>query len=156
MTGDLVKGAVGGVLATAVMSAVMLAGSRMGLMPDQPPKRIARAFLPGHRNRPKRGEGTLGAIAHVGFGTVCGALFAAACRGRRAPLGVGVGYGLAIWFVSYEGWVSGLGILPPASGDRPGRPAVMAAGHVVYGAVLTLAVNGLNAGCPRAPVGGAG
>lgn len=146
MTGDLVKGAAGGVLATAAMSAVMLAGSRMGLMPDQPPKRIVRAFLPGHRHRPKRGERALGAIAHVGFGTACGALFAAACRGRRAPLGAGVGYGLAIWFASYEGWVSRLGILPPVSGDRPGRPAVMAAGHVVYGAVLTLAVNGLNAG----------
>ncbi|GLK14590.1 hypothetical protein GCM10017600_80020 [Streptosporangium carneum] len=134
-----------GVLATAVMSTVMLAGDRAGLMPDQPPRRIARAFMPGHRHRPKRGEGVLGAISHFGFGGVCGALFALPWEGRRAPLTVGVGYGLAIWLVSYQGWVPALGILPPISSDRPGRPVVMAAGHVVYGVVLALAVNGLNA-----------
>ncbi|MDP9865946.1 MULTISPECIES: DUF6789 family protein [Streptosporangium] len=143
MTRDLVNGAAGGVLATAVMSAVMLAGDRAGLMPDQPPKRIARAFLPGHRHRPKRGEGALGAITHFGFGAACGALYALTCGRRRPPVALGVAYGLAIWLVSYQGWVPRLGILPPISGDRPGRPAVMAAGHAVYGAVLALVVNGL-------------
>ncbi|WP_031172387.1 DUF6789 family protein [Streptosporangium roseum] len=144
MTRDLVNGAVGGVLATAAMSVVMLAGDRMGLMPDQPPKRIARAILPGHLHRPKSGEGVLGAITHFGFGAACGALYALVRGRRRTPILLGAGYGLAIWFVSYEGWVPRLGILPPVSGDRPGRPAVMAAGHVVYGTVLVLAVNRLN------------
>ncbi|WP_433242830.1 DUF6789 family protein [Streptosporangium sp. CA-135522] len=147
---NLVNGAVGGVLATAAMSGVMRAGSRAGLMSDQPPKRIARAFLPGHRHRPKSGEGVLGAITHFGFGAACGALFALACGRRRAPVALGVGYGLAIWLVSYEGWVPRLGILPPISGDRPGRPAVMATGHVVYGAALALAVNRLGGAGRRA------
>jgi len=35
-----------------------------------------------------------------------------------------------------------LGVLPPIDEDQPGRQAVMAAGHVVYGAMLALAVNG--------------
>lgn len=144
MVRELTNEAVGGALATAAMSAVMLAGSRMGLMPDQPPKRIARAFLPGRKHRPKPGEGVLGAVTHVGFGAVCGTLLALVCRRRRPPALLGVGYGLAIWLVSYQGWVPRMGILPPISADRPGRPVVMATGHVVYGAVLVLAVNHLN------------
>ncbi|MGJ6960394.1 DUF6789 family protein [Streptosporangium sp. G11] len=143
MTHDLIRGAEGGVLATAAMSAVMLAGDRAGLMGDQPPKRIARAFLPGHRHRPKPGEGVLGAVAHFGFGAACGAAFALLHGRRRAPVTLGVAYGLAIWFVSYQGWVPKLGILPPIAQDRPGRQAVMATGHVVYGAMLALAVNAL-------------
>ncbi|MFI6512216.1 DUF6789 family protein [Streptosporangium sp. NPDC050855] len=141
---DLVKGAAGGVLATAAMSAVMLAGDRAGLMGDQPPKKIVRAFMPGYRHRPKRGEGVLGALTHFAFGSACGAAFGAFFGKERAPLPVGVGYGLAIWVVSYQGWVPMLGIMPPISDDRPGRPAVMAAAHVVYGATLTLAVNGMS------------
>ncbi|MGC5015414.1 DUF6789 family protein [Streptosporangium sp. DT93] len=140
---DLVRGAVSGVLATTAMSAVMLAGDRAGLMPDQPPKRIVRAVLPGHRHRPKPGEKALGALTHVAFGTACGAAFGALCGRRRASVTLGVGYGLAIWVVSYQGWVPMTGILPPISDDRPGRPAVMAAAHVVYGAALALAVNGI-------------
>ncbi len=140
---DLVRGAESGVLATAAMSAVMLAGDRAGLMSDQPPKRIVRALLPGHGHRPKRGERVLGALAHFGFGAAGGAAFALLCGGRRAPVTLGVTYGLAIWFVSYQGWVPKLGVLPPIPEDRPGRQAVMAAGHVVYGATLALAANGL-------------
>ncbi|MFF5209032.1 DUF6789 family protein [Streptosporangium sp. NPDC000396] len=144
MTQDLVKGAVAGTAATALMSAVMLAGDRAGLMPDQPPKRITRALLPGHKHRPKPGERVLSAIAHFGFGAAFGSLFSLLHRGRRAPILLGVGYGLAIWFVSYQGWVPRLGILPPISEDLPERQAVMAAGHVVYGTALALAVNRLN------------
>jgi hypothetical protein len=44
--------------------------------------------------------------------------------------------GLAVWAVSYQGWIPALGILPKASEDRPARPAVMVTAHVVYGAVL--------------------
>ncbi|GAB2444794.1 DUF6789 family protein [Streptosporangium sandarakinum] len=146
---NLVRGAVAGAGATAVMSVVMLAGQRAGLMPDQPPKRIARAVLPGHRHRPKPGEKALGTIAHFGFGAACGSLLALLRGGRRAPVTLGAGYGLAIWLVSYQGWVPGFGILPPISGDRPGRPAVMAAGHVVYGTVLAVLLDRLRRGPER-------
>ncbi|MBB2911097.1 hypothetical protein FHS43_002362 [Streptosporangium becharense] len=156
MKRDLVKGAAGGAFATAVMSVVMLAGTRAGLMPDQPPKRIARAFLPGYKHRPKQGEGVLGAVTHFGFGSGCGALLALASGGRRVPVALGAAYGLAIWVVSYQGWVPGLGILPPISRDRPGRPAVMAAGHVVYGTMLALAVNRLRAAPQDGPGTGGG
>lgn len=145
MTGrGLVEGGVGGAVATAAMSAVMLAGSRAGLMEDQPPKHIVRAALPGHARRRKPGEGVLAALAHFGFGITAGALYRLVSRGRRTPVPMGVGYGLAIWLASYQGWVPGVTVLPPISDDRPGRPAVMAAGHVVYGAVLAAVLNGFH------------
>ncbi|MER7128451.1 DUF6789 family protein [Streptosporangium saharense] len=142
MTGrGLVEGGVGGAVATAAMSAVMLAGSRAGLMEDQPPKHIVRAALPGHAHRRKPGEGALAALAHFGFGITAGALFRLVSKGRRTPVPVGIGYGLAIWLASYQGWVPGVTVLPQISDDRPGRPAVMAAGHVVYGVVLATVLN---------------
>ncbi|MEV5555478.1 DUF6789 family protein [Nonomuraea wenchangensis] len=145
MLRNVMKGALGGTAATATMSLVMMAGSRMGLMPDQPPKRIVRAMLPGHRHRPKRGEGVAGALAHFGFGITAGSLYGLLTRGRHAPAPLGAGYALAIWFSSYEGWVPQLGILPPARRDRRGRMAVMVAGHLVYGTTLALTLNRLNA-----------
>ncbi|MEV4094190.1 DUF6789 family protein [Streptosporangium saharense] len=142
MTGrGLVEGGVSGAVATAAMSAVMLAGSKVGLMKDQPPKHLVRAALPGHSRRRKPGEGVLAALAHFGFGVTAGAMYRLVSRGRRTPVAVGVGYGLAIWLSSYEGWVPGVTALPPISDDRPGRPAVMAAAHVVYGVILTMVLN---------------
>ncbi|GIH73708.1 hypothetical protein Plo01_01370 [Planobispora longispora] len=140
-------------LATAAMSVVMVAGDRAGLMRDQPPKRITRAFLPGNRHRPKPGEGVLGALAHAGFGAAGGALFGLLARGHRPPVPAGVGYALAIWLASYQGWVPALGILPPISRDRPGRVAVMGAGHVVYGAALAAAMSRLNRDLPDRDAG---
>ncbi|MCW2878727.1 MAG: hypothetical protein JWQ95_2827 [Sphaerisporangium sp.] len=144
MIRNLVNGAVSGVLATAAMSAVMLAGDRAGLMGEHPPKRIVRAMLPGHKRRPKPAEGVLGTVAHFGFGAACGGLFAVVVDGREPRVPLGAVYGLAIWAVSYHGWVPALGILPPVHRDRPGRQAVMAVGHAVYGTALVLALNRLS------------
>ncbi|MBX6387202.1 MAG: hypothetical protein IRZ07_30195 [Microbispora sp.] len=111
-------------------------------MPGQPPKHIVRAALPGHRHRPKRGENILGAAAHLGFGTACGAVFALLTRRAGVPLGVG--YALLVWLGAYQGWVPAPNILPPASHDPArGRPAVMAAAHVVYGTTLALAIRAM-------------
>ena len=56
---------------------------------------------------------------------------------RAFPAGIlGVLFGLGIYGVSYKGWIPALGILPPPEDDRPGRPAVMIAAHIVYGLTL--------------------
>ncbi|MFB4284585.1 MULTISPECIES: DUF6789 family protein [unclassified Nonomuraea] len=146
MMRNLLRGAISGAVATAAMSAVMVAGQRAGMMADQPPKRIARAALPGREHRRKPGEGLLGAAAHVGFGSASGALFGLMTRGRHAPVALGVAYALTIWVGSYAGWVPRLGALPPIQRDRPGRQAVLAAGHLVYGAALARTMNRLTSG----------
>lgn len=148
MIARMARGAVAGALATGVMSALMLAGGRAGLMGQQPPRRIARAFLPGHRHRPKPGERLLGTAAHFGFGAANGALFGLLAGDRRPRIPSGIVYALGIWAGSYQGWVPRLGIMPPASRDRPERQAVMAGAHVLYGTALVLALNRLT---PRRP-----
>ncbi|GAA2352464.1 hypothetical protein GCM10010404_00090 [Nonomuraea africana] len=138
--GHLVKGALAGAKATTVMSAVMLAGERAGLMRDQPPKRIVRGLLPGHPRLPKPGERQLAVLGHYAFGAGAGALLGLVTRGRGVPVPLGVAYGLAIWLASYEGWVPAMAALPPVHRDEPGRPLVMAAGHVVFGSVLAMSL----------------
>ncbi|MET9344212.1 DUF6789 family protein [Nonomuraea sp. NPDC003804] len=144
MMSQLVRGAFAGTTATTAMSAVMLAGDKVGLMREHPPKHITRALLPGHPHRPKPGEKPMAVLAHYAFGAGAGALLALVTRGRGAPLPVGVAYGLAIWLASYEGWVPSLTRLPPAHRDQPGRQLVMALGHVVFGSVLAASLRRRN------------
>ncbi len=146
MMRELVNGAVSGLLATAAMSTVMVAGERAGLMHGQPPKHIVRGLLPGSERRRKQGEGVLGAVAHFGFGAASGAAIGLLSRKRRGRLPLGVGYALAIWVVSYAGWAPRLSALPPLARDEPGRQGVMAVGHVVYGATLAFLLNRLDPG----------
>jgi hypothetical protein len=130
----LLRGAVSGVVATGAMSAVMLAFRKQ--MGEQPPDAIVTDAAHAVGLDPsEHQEDVLASIAHVGFGIANGALFALLPRYGPAPVR-GVALGLAVWFVSYQGWVPALGILPPASKDKPGRPETMVAAHVVFGAVL--------------------
>ncbi|GLX02149.1 hypothetical protein Misp02_62350 [Microtetraspora sp. NBRC 16547] len=122
------------------LTAVSLAGDQAGLMRDQP----SRQVTPGPplrrvSRRAPRGE----ALAHFGFGVASGVVFCALSRGRRARLPLGVGYALAAWIASQNGWVPRIGILPPETRDDSCRTAVAAAGHVVYGMVLVATMNRL-------------
>lgn len=128
------RGAAAGLVATGAMSAVMLAARRAGLLGRQPPEAIVRRTgrLLGAEPRAPL-AGVLGAAAHVAFGAGTGAAYA--LLPRRGP-GTAVALALAVWAVSYEGWVPALGALPPAHRDRPDRPLVMVAAHVVHGLVL--------------------
>ena len=140
MRGPILRGAVAGVAATLLMSAIMLAGKRAGLMGRMPPVKITTRFLQALGAKPDRRQGNLAATAaHLGFGAAGGIVFSAqARRGRPLLLSVllGVAYGTAIWAVSYLGWVPALDIMAPADRDRPGRPQTMLAAHWVYGAAL--------------------
>lgn len=132
-------GAAAGTAATGAMSVVMLAAKRAGWMGKQPPERIVEAGLDAAGvRRSKREQRGLSVAAHLGYGALCGALFAPlATKLRAVPApAAGVAYALTVWAVSYLGWVPALGIMPPAHRDRPGRPAAMIAAHVVFGGVL--------------------
>jgi hypothetical protein len=125
---------VAGAVATVPMSVVMLAFRRP--MGEQPPDAITKRAAHAVGAAPTEEQAdALAVVAHLGFGAATGALYALAPR-VGPPVLRGVGTALGVWAVSYQGWVPALGILPKASEDRPARPAVMVAAHVVYGAVL--------------------
>lgn len=134
-------GMVAGAVATVPMSAVMLVAERLGAMGVQPPEQVTSEAL-GAAGADEVSEGErhgAASLAHVAFGAGGGAAFAVLHRRLRLPVPVvaqGVAFGLAVWAASYQGWMPALGILPPASDDRPGRRRAMIAAHVVYGGVL--------------------
>lgn len=131
---DVVRGAAAGIVATGAMSAVMLAFSRQ--VGEQPPDAIATKAAHAVGADPSEGQAdALASLAHAGFGATVGAAYALLPRVGPPPLR-GVAVSLGVWAVSYQGWVPALGILPPASRDKPGRPAVMVVAHVVFGVVL--------------------
>ena len=134
---SLLRGAAAGTLATGAMSAVMLGlGQKMG---EQPPDAIVqRAALAAGKRPSEPTADLLATLAHVAFGAGVGAAYALLPR-RLPPVARGVATALAVYVVSYEGWVPALGILPPATQDRPQRQRVMLLAHVVYGAVLGIA-----------------
>ena len=131
---DVVRGAAAGAVATVAMSGVMLALRRP--MGEQPPDAITTSAAHAVGADPtERQADAMAVAAHLGFGAGTGALYALGPR-VGPPVLRGVLTGLALWAVSYQGWIPALGILPKASEDRPARPAVMVLAHVVYGAVL--------------------
>jgi len=137
----ILDGALGGVVGTAGMSAFMLAAGKAGLMGEQPPDKIARAALDalGVHEPDKKSQDALASLLHLGFGMGCGALFGLLHRRLpfRAPGALhGMLFACVIWAASYQGWIPGLDIMPPASEDRPDRPRVMLLVHLVYGAIL--------------------
>lgn len=142
-------GAVAGAAATALMSGVMLAAQRAGLMGELPPSKITNAAVDAvgaeRVDRPTRNA--LSAGAHFGFGVFAGAAFG--ILHRRIEVGVpvpvqGIVFGTVVWLVSYAGWVPALGIMPPPHRDRPGRQPSMLVSHWVYGGVLGAVVSVLS------------
>jgi hypothetical protein len=140
---DVVRGAVAGTVATGAMSALMLAlREQLG---EQPPDAIVKSAADIVDADPTESEAdALATVLHVGFGASIGGAYALLPR-VGPPVVRGVATALAVYAVSYQGWLPALGILPPATRDRPARPAVMIAAHVVYGAVLGLVEERLRA-----------
>lgn len=134
------RGAVAGVLATLPMTVLLLAGQRAGLTGRLPPSKITSKVLraAGSRREKPPGHSLATAVAHFGFGAGAGAILGALYRPETRAGGalVGAAYGTVVWLASYMGWVPAAGVMPPATRDRPGRPATMLAGHWLYGAVL--------------------
>lgn len=130
----LLRGALAGAVATVPMSVVMLALRKQ--MGAQPPDVITTEAAHRVGAEPTEGQAdALASVAHLAFGAVGGAAYAALPRYGPPPLR-GVLTGLAIWSSAYQGWVPALEIMPPASEDQPKRPGVMIGAHVVYGFVL--------------------
>ncbi|MUL41303.1 hypothetical protein FZ103_08945 [Streptomonospora sp. PA3] len=134
------QGSVAGALATGAMTAAFEAGRKQGSH-RHPPKHMIRAHLPGgHPGRPRKGENAVTGIAHLGFGTVAGALFGAVTGRRRPPRTLGVAYALAVMLAGYQGWAPRIGALPPLAQDHPARATTLTAAHLIYGWTLAAAL----------------
>lgn len=142
----VVQGGAAGAAATVVMSVVMAAGHRLGLLGEPPPRVIARAAMDaaGTDEDSPGAVDTAATLAHLGFGVGAGAVYGALRPALPAAVPgpvAGAAFALAVWAVSYSGWVPALGILPPPSEDRPGRQPTMVLAHLVFGAALGAAVD---------------
>ena len=136
-TKAIARGAAAGVVATTVMSAILEIGQRPTSFWRQPPILIIGTVLAGDPAHEVAAEDALAVMAHLGYGTSCGALFALLTRPRRTPgPATGIGYALLLWLVSYAGWIPAAGVMPPPRRDSPGRQITLVGAHVVYGAVL--------------------
>jgi hypothetical protein len=137
---ELAAGAVAGTIATVAMSALMLAAQRAGYLGEQPPRKLSDAILDdiagtGADERTRR-VGT--AIVHLGIGASAAALHQAGrhLAGRPRPAALwGGGIGAVFWALNYGLVAPAIGIMPPPDKDRPGRPPVMLAANVLWGAV---------------------
>jgi hypothetical protein len=140
----LLAGALGGALATVPMTVIMVTLFRR-LPPEQryplPPREITEVVV-----RRTAGTGTPGGdrltalalAAHFGYGALTGAPYPLLSPRPGHPVLVGAGYGLAIWAISYLGWIPASGILRPATAHPRQRRRLMLVAHLVWGACTAL------------------
>ena len=133
------SGAVAGLVGTLGMSLLMLPAQRIGLLGTQPPRRMSdRAFdTMGLGRRVDERERRLGtSVTHLGIGAVAGAAlggFRGALDGPRLTPVVGTAFGAAFWALAYVVVAPAIELFPRPDRDRPGRPPVMLAAHIIYG-----------------------
>ncbi len=136
---NIVAGMLTGAAATVLMSSVMLAAGRLGLMRKHPPERIVeRGAIAGGLRMTEDQQNALASVLHLLFGAAVGAAFGLMARLSRPamPELLAVPWALGVWAVSYFGWVPALRILPPPTEDAPGRAWTMLVAHLVFGLVL--------------------
>jgi uncharacterized membrane protein YagU involved in acid resistance len=79
-------------------------------------------------------------VAHFGYGAATGTVFGALRPDfERNPLRDGVLWGIAVWAVSYLGWLPATGLFGPPREQPRNREAVMVAAHLLWGAGLGFA-----------------
>jgi putative membrane protein len=111
------------------------------LPPEQITTRAARvAGLEAHPEAPGWEWKTF--AGHFSYGTAVGALYGLIRPRRGATVGAtianGCAYGLAVWTLSYLGWLPAARILPPATREPARRNAVMIVAHLIWGTTLAL------------------
>ena len=141
---DVIRGAIGGLAGTLVMSAAMAATRLTGTMRvEVPPRKISGNFeaAAGIRDDLSREEFEASWIAqHLAYGTGGGVAYAVAERklGFPRPGVAGPLFGVSLWAVSYAGWLPAAGLYPAPTEDNPGRMGPMIFHHLIYGATTAI------------------
>jgi len=142
--GRMIFGALAGFIATAPMSAVMLAWHRRLPRHQQdplPPEQITVNALDvaGLDDELSRSQtAALTVFNHFAYGAATGSLYGAlisTCR-PASPLTSGIVYGLGVWGVSYLGLLPSLGLYRPATREPAERNWLMLTAHIVWGGSL--------------------
>lgn len=144
--GPFLRGALAGLAATVPMTIAMELMHR--LLPARqryplPPERITVKVADETSQEElvdQESERTLATAAgHFGYGAAGGSAYAFTFHKLPLPLLVkGPVYGLALWALSYLGWLPALGILTPATEHPPRRVTLMIVAHLIYGAGTAL------------------
>lgn len=139
----LLNGALAGTVATVPMTIVMEIlhrwpePERQSLPPRQITMHALNAADMKHRlNKPhQRSLATL--ATHFTFGGVAGALYAPLAEEAPGnPALKGIGFAMAVWALSYLGWIPAANILSPATQHSARRNTLMIVAHLVWGACL--------------------
>jgi putative membrane protein len=141
-----------GAAATVPMTLVIEAGRAAGWVRTLPPKQITANVAERAGEAPSRQNPAFQVAwvaAHLGYGAVCGALYALVRPLLpRSDVAAGLLFGGAVWGVSYLGVLPALELFPPAQDDSLRRQAVMIAAHAVYGVTLADVERSLSLAAP--------
>ena len=137
LSSRVVCGALAGVVAMAPMTAVMHRLHRGLGGKDRyplPPREIVSSIAPQIEDDRAT---SITLLAHYLYGASSGAALALVIP--KPTIAGGITGGLAIWLVSYMGWIPVFGIMKPANQHPITRNALMTVAHVVWGAAYALA-----------------
>jgi hypothetical protein len=120
----MVRGAIRGALATAVMTAIYGIRSQVPIPPQVVNDNGQRKL-----GLPPRVPWQL---THLGIGMTLGAVY----EQLPAPVRRGVPFGVSVWAASYATTLPALGLYPRLGRDDTARAAAGLGAHVVFGAFL--------------------
>lgn len=101
-----------------------------------PPREITQRVLKSTKLETSDDKtATLAMAVHFAYGAFTGAVFPLLTRRRSFP--VGAGYGLAVWAVSYFGWLPATRVLAPPTRHPIRRTLLMLCAHAAWGAALS-------------------
>lgn len=140
-------GALAGMTATTAMTMAMRAWHRR-LPPGEryplPPREITEAVA-ATVNLPADALPEASLASHFLYGAATGALYGGLLDrpGLPAAAAAGAAWGVAVWTLSYLGWIPATGILRPATSHPARRNLLMIGAHLVWGTVTGLATREL-------------
>lgn len=143
---QLLIGAISGLVATVPMTLVMIllyytilpGREQYRLPPRQITDRLLNRTKIGRRkaNKPEQRR-ALTWLSHFGYGGGTGSLYPFTVgKLPLPPILSGMIFGLAVWLVSYLGWLPAADILPPATRQPKDRNILMILSHLAWGSVI--------------------
>jgi hypothetical protein len=143
---NVVYGALGGTMASSVMTVARLAARRAGLIDLMVPQAVEQWLEERHAVPVRDVALRIGVdqLIHLGYGAAWGAAFGPLLRAGRAPLRGAVLLALAQWLTGPAAVLPLLGMARPPRRERPAARATNLAAHVLYAAVTAFVTHELS------------